>query len=262
MPNVSAGIYAEADQDRLGFWAAAARRLSWAQDFTEVLDWSNPPFARWFADGKLNVAYNCVDRHVENGRGDKVASTSWASPATPATSPTPSSRTRSAGPPTRSSGWASEPGDRVAIYLPMIPEAVVAMLACARIGAAAHRGLRRLLRRRAGQPGRRLRGQARHHRRRRLPAGQGVRAQARGGRGRGQAGRRQPGRARAGGPAHRRATSAWNDATRHVVARAGRRGARPSTSRRRSTPSTRCSSCTPRAPPGSPRASCTPAAAT
>ncbi len=134
MPNVSAGIYAQADQDRLGFWAAAARRLSWAQDFSQVLDWS-PPFARWFADGKLNVAYNCVDRHVENGLGDKVALHFVGEPGG-----------------TRDISYAElkdevcraanaletlgvQAGDRVAIYLPMIPEAVVAMLACARIGA-------------------------------------------------------------------------------------------------------------------------------
>src|SRR5579871_3403729 len=70
--NVSAGVYAQA-KDHPRFWSAAARRLSWSTDFTEVLDWSNPPFARWFADGKLNAAYNCVDRHVERGLGDKVA---------------------------------------------------------------------------------------------------------------------------------------------------------------------------------------------
>jgi acetyl-CoA synthetase len=71
--NVSSGIYAEAQEDRLAFWSAAARRLSWSADFTEVLDWSDPPFAQWFVGGKINVAYNCVDRQVERGLGDKVA---------------------------------------------------------------------------------------------------------------------------------------------------------------------------------------------
>lgn len=63
--NVTEAAYAQADADRLGFWAEQARRLTWDTEPTETLDWSNPPFAKWFADGKLNVAYNCVDRHVE-----------------------------------------------------------------------------------------------------------------------------------------------------------------------------------------------------
>ena len=66
-------VYEEASADRLAFWAKAARRLSWAQEWDEVLDWSDPPFAKWFVGGKLNVAYNCVDRHVEAGHGDQVA---------------------------------------------------------------------------------------------------------------------------------------------------------------------------------------------
>ena len=61
------------EEDRLAFWAKQANRLSWATPFTEVLDWSEAPFAKWFVGGKLNVAYNCVDRHVEAGHGDRVA---------------------------------------------------------------------------------------------------------------------------------------------------------------------------------------------
>ncbi|KOG90559.1 acetate--CoA ligase [Streptomyces varsoviensis] len=133
--NVTAEAYEQAKADRLGFWAEQARRLSWETAPTETLDWSNPPFAKWFADGKLNVAYNCVDRHVENGNGDRVAIHFEGEPGD-----------------TRSITYAElqrevskaanalielgvETGDRVAIYLPMIPEAVIAMLACARIGA-------------------------------------------------------------------------------------------------------------------------------
>ena len=71
--NASAALYDEAEADRLAFWATQAERLSWAKPFTEVLDWSEAPFAKWFPDGKLNVAYNCVDRHVEAGNGDRVA---------------------------------------------------------------------------------------------------------------------------------------------------------------------------------------------
>jgi acetyl-CoA synthetase len=133
--NVQAGIYAQAEQDRLAFWAAAARRLTWSADFAEVLDWSDPPFARWFAGGKLNVAYNCVDRHVERGLGDKVAIHFVGEPGdrrdiTYAELKDEVGRAANA---LEQLGIGA--GDRVAIYLPMIPEAVVAMLACARVGA-------------------------------------------------------------------------------------------------------------------------------
>src|SRR6476659_10978158 len=71
--NATAELYREAEEDRLAFWAKQADRLSWETPFTEVLDWSEAPFAKWFVGGKLNVAYNCVDRHVEAGNGDRVA---------------------------------------------------------------------------------------------------------------------------------------------------------------------------------------------
>jgi acetyl-CoA synthetase len=71
--NVKADAYDEAAADRLGFWERQAGRLAWAKQWDQVLDWSNPPFAKWFVGGQLNVAYNCLDRHVEAGRGDKVA---------------------------------------------------------------------------------------------------------------------------------------------------------------------------------------------
>ncbi|WP_372512794.1 acetyl-coenzyme A synthetase N-terminal domain-containing protein, partial [Mycolicibacterium diernhoferi] len=71
--NATSALYDEAERDRLAFWATQANRLSWQAPFDEVLDWSNAPFAKWFVGGKLNVAYNCVDRHVEAGNGDRVA---------------------------------------------------------------------------------------------------------------------------------------------------------------------------------------------
>ena len=71
--NVTADTYAEAEADFEGFWAKQAERLSWDTKPTETLDWSNPPFAKWYADGTLNAAYNCLDRHVEAGNGDRVA---------------------------------------------------------------------------------------------------------------------------------------------------------------------------------------------
>src|SRR6266536_2125141 len=71
--NATDDAYADAEADRLAFWSKQAERLSWADKWTEVLDWSGAPFAKWFVGGKLNVAYNCVDRHVESGYGDQVA---------------------------------------------------------------------------------------------------------------------------------------------------------------------------------------------
>ena len=133
--NVQADAYAEADADRLAFWAEQARRLTWATPFTEVLDWSEKPFARWFSDGKLNVAYNCVDRHVEAGYGDQVALIFEGEPGdrrdiTYADLQREVSKAANA-----LTALGVKAGDRVAIYLPLIPEAVIAMLACARIGA-------------------------------------------------------------------------------------------------------------------------------
>jgi acyl-coenzyme A synthetase/AMP-(fatty) acid ligase len=134
--NVTADAYEQAKADRLGFWAEQARRLNWSTEPTQTLDWSNPPFAKWFADGKLNVAYNCVDRHVEAGNGDRVAIHFEGEPGdsraiTYAELKDEVSRAANA-----LTELGVRTGDRVAVYLPMIPEAVIAMLACARIGAA------------------------------------------------------------------------------------------------------------------------------
>lgn len=133
--NVTAAAYEQAAADRLGFWAEQAERLSWETPPTQTLDWSNAPFAKWFADGKLNVAYNCVDRHVENGLGDRVALHFEGEPGdTRAITYAELQREVSkAAHALTELGVRS--GDRVAIYLPMIPEAVIAMLACARLGA-------------------------------------------------------------------------------------------------------------------------------
>ena len=133
--NAQASMYDAAAADRLAFWAEQARRLEWAQPWTEVLDWSDAPFARWFVDGKLNVAYNCVDRHVESGHGDQVALHFEGEPGdtrdiTYAELQREVSKAAHA-----LTELGVTAGDRVAIYMPMIPEAVVAMLACARIGA-------------------------------------------------------------------------------------------------------------------------------
>ena len=94
--NVKADAYDEANADRLAFWAKAAERLTWAEKWTDVLDWSDAPFAKWFVGGKLNVAYNCLDRHVEGGHAIRSPITGRVSRATTGRSPTHSSRTRCA----------------------------------------------------------------------------------------------------------------------------------------------------------------------
>ena len=133
--NTHAEVYSWAAADRLGFWAERANELSWARPFTEVLDWSGAPVARWFADGTLNACDNAVDRHVRAGHGDRVALHFVGEPGdlralTYAQLQEETSRAANA-----LAALGVRTGDRVAIYLPMIPEAVIAMLACARLGA-------------------------------------------------------------------------------------------------------------------------------
>ncbi|MFC4337254.1 acetate--CoA ligase [Salininema proteolyticum] len=133
--NVDASAYESARSDRLAFWETQARRLSWNKDWDEALDWSNAPFAKWFVGGELNVAYNCLDRHVEAGLGDRVA-IHWEGEPGDSRSITYaelSAEVRRAA--NTLTDLGVESGDRVVIYMPMIPEAAVAMLACARIGA-------------------------------------------------------------------------------------------------------------------------------
>ena len=131
-----ADLYTEADADRPAFWARQARELlTWNKDFTKTLDWSDAPFAKWFEDGTLNAAYNALDRHVEAGRGDRVAIYFEGEPGDTRTYTYAqlTDEVKKAANAFESLGVAK--GDRVAVYLPMIPEAVITMLACARIGA-------------------------------------------------------------------------------------------------------------------------------
>jgi acetyl-CoA synthetase len=126
-------VYARAARDREGFWASWAGQLDWETKWDRVLEW-NPPYARWFVGGRLNASYNCLDRHLET-RGDKTAIIFEGEPGeirrfTYRELHAEVSRFANA---LKSLGVRS--GDRVAIYLPMVPEAAVAMLACARIGA-------------------------------------------------------------------------------------------------------------------------------
>ena len=129
-------MYDRAAQDGPAWWAGQARqRLDWEKPFSSVLDDSNPPFFTWFADGTLNVSFNCLDRHVLAGHGERVAF-HWRGEEgeerdlTSAGLPADTERLASG---LKARGVGK--GDVVGIYLPMIPEVVVAMLACARIGA-------------------------------------------------------------------------------------------------------------------------------
>ena len=134
--NGTEDLFAEADADYEAFWARQAReRLTWSKDFDQTLDWSEAPFAKWFVGGQLNVAYNCVDRHVEAGNGDRVAihfegEAGDTRTITYADLLADVSRAANA-----LIELGVKTGDRVAIYLPMIPEAIATMLACARLGA-------------------------------------------------------------------------------------------------------------------------------
>jgi acetyl-CoA synthetase len=128
-------VHEKAAGDPEGFWAEQAGALAWDQKWDQVLDWSNPPFAKWFAGGKLNVSYNCVDRHVEAGNGDRVAF-HWRGEEGEERDVTYADLHRDV---QRFANALKDrgigAGDIVGIFLPMIPEVVVAMLACARIGA-------------------------------------------------------------------------------------------------------------------------------
>jgi acetyl-CoA synthetase len=133
--NANDGLYTEAEQDRLAFWAKQANRLAWSKPFDQVLDWSEAPFAKWFTGGTLNVAYNCVDRHVEAGNGDRVAIHWEAERVGEGRTLTYSDlQTEVCKAANALTALGLVGGDRVAIYMPMIPEAIVAMLACARLG--------------------------------------------------------------------------------------------------------------------------------
>ncbi|PKL93300.1 MAG: acetyl-coenzyme A synthetase, partial [Gemmatimonadetes bacterium HGW-Gemmatimonadetes-1] len=132
--NAQPGIHERASADRLAFWAEEAGRLDWFTPWTTVLEWQ-PPHAKWFQGGTLNVSVNCLDRHLQGARrnqaaliwegepGDRRVLTYWELHREVC---------RAANALTR---LGVSRGDRVAIYLPMIPEAAIAMLACARIGA-------------------------------------------------------------------------------------------------------------------------------
>ena len=134
--NATAELYRQAEEEGVDFWGRQARELlTWNKEFTEVLDWSNPPFAKWFQDGTLNAAYNAVDRHVEAGNGDRVAIHFEGEPGDSRSYTYAQLKDEVSKAANAMESLGVTKGDRVALYLPMIAEAVIAMLACARIGA-------------------------------------------------------------------------------------------------------------------------------
>jgi len=128
--------YARSMEDPEGFWGEAAAGIDWYKPWDKVLDDSNKPFYHWFQGGEMNTCYNAVDRHVENGRGDQAAII-YDSPVTDTKQTITYSELKEqvskfAG---VLAGQGVSKGDRVLVYMPMVPTTVVAMLACARIGA-------------------------------------------------------------------------------------------------------------------------------
>ncbi|MFM8921605.1 MAG: acetate--CoA ligase [Candidatus Nanopelagicaceae bacterium] len=133
--NIKADEYQLADADRIAFWESKAEYLRWEKRWHTVLDWQ-VPFAKWFVDGKLNASVNCLDRHVDEGRGDRVAFYFEGEPGDTRTITYAELLTEVKKCANALTELGIKSGDRVAIYMPMIPEAAVAMLACARVGAA------------------------------------------------------------------------------------------------------------------------------
>ncbi len=127
-------LYRQSIDDPDTFWKTQAQDLLWAKPFDRVLDWSTPPFARWFTGGKINISANCLDRHIAAGKGAKTALL-WEGEPGDRRALTYSELHREVCRLANALTTAGiHAGDRVAIYMPMIPEAVVAMLACARLG--------------------------------------------------------------------------------------------------------------------------------
>ncbi|MEZ5155818.1 MAG: acetate--CoA ligase [Solirubrobacterales bacterium] len=129
------GIYERADADPEAWWGSWAEKLDWIEPFEEILDWSEPPFAKWFGGGRLNVSANCLDRHVAAGNGDRIAYYWEGEDGTrkEITYAWLLEQTQKAANGLKALGIGK--GDVVGIFMPMVPEAAVAMLACTRIGA-------------------------------------------------------------------------------------------------------------------------------
>jgi acetyl-CoA synthetase len=133
--NAKQEIYERADRDYLAFWEEQAGNLYWHKKWDQVLDWQSP-FAKWFVGGKLNASYNALDRHVLEGRGDRIAFLFEGEPGDSKQITYSQLLTEVKKCANALTSLGIKSGDRVAIYMPMIPEAAIAMLACARVGAA------------------------------------------------------------------------------------------------------------------------------
>lgn len=132
--NAQPFIYAQANRDRIAFWEAQAEELTWEKHWDQAIDWQ-PPYAKWFLGGRINASVNCLDRHIEEGRGDRVAFHFEGEPGDTRTITYADLFTEVKKATNALIELGVKAGDRVAIYMPMIPEAAVAMLACARLGA-------------------------------------------------------------------------------------------------------------------------------
>ena len=129
-------LAAEAQADPDAFWGEAARReLHWFEPFHTVLDWSNPPFARWFEGGTTNLSFNCLDRHLHGPRAEKTALIWEGEPGDTRTFTYRQLHAEVCKAANALKALGIGKGDLVALYMPMVPEAAIAMLACARIGA-------------------------------------------------------------------------------------------------------------------------------
>ena len=135
LANAQPGIHEEAERDYLGFWKSWAEKLTWSKPFERVLEWDEP-FAKWFGGGTLNASVNCLDRHVEAGRGDRIAYYFEGEPGDRRTITYAELLKDVCKLANGLRKLGIKRGDRVAIYMPMVPELPVALLACARIGAA------------------------------------------------------------------------------------------------------------------------------
>ncbi|MDP5051384.1 MAG: AMP-binding protein, partial [Candidatus Planktophila sp.] len=133
--NATAALYDLAEKDRLAFWEQQAHALSWEAPWTQTLQWDSP-YAQWFVGGKINASFNALDRHVIEGRGDRVAFYFEGEPGDTQTITYSQLLTEVKKAANALLELGVQSKDRVAIYMPMIPEAAIAMLACARIGAA------------------------------------------------------------------------------------------------------------------------------
>ena len=133
--NAKVDLYYQADTDRDKFWDEQAKNLQWETPWSQVLDWSAAPVSKWFVGAKLNVSVNCLDRHVAAGNGNRVAINFEGERGDTQTITYKDLLDRVSQTAHALTELGIKTGDRVAIYMPMIPEAVISMLACARIGA-------------------------------------------------------------------------------------------------------------------------------